>query len=177
MSPEFGLVVPSKYLADDDHIMRYIAPAQVLRDSDTNEVKGFFGAALALKPASANYPAEEYLSVTWCDYFEGSPECKTRCSAEVIRNSMTVRSNACFAVAQVKLVRDFMLSAKKTLRFIHEPDEKNAAHAAVRHWPIDTTELFERMAQEVWTKLYSKAEIDAMQLTDCLVSARGAEAV
>lgn len=176
-NPIYGSIVPSKYLADDDHIMRYIAPAQVLRDSDTNEVVGFFGAALNLKPESENYPAEEYLSVTWCDYFEGSLECKTRCSAEVIRNSITVRSNACFAMAQVKPVRDYMLNAKRTLRFIHEPDEKNPAHAAVRHWPKDTPELFERMAQEVWTKLYSKADIDAMQLTDCPVSVRGAQAV
>lgn len=175
MNQVFGSIVPSKYLHDDDHIMRFIPPARVHRDPDTNEIKGFFGAALALRPASASHPAEEYFSVTWCDYFSGTLEVKIRCAAEAIRNSMTVRPSACFAVAQVKPVRDFMFAAKKTLRFIHEPDEKNLAHVAVRHWPADTTELFERMAQEIWTALYSKSDIDAMPMTDCTVSVRGAE--
>lgn len=162
--------MPSKYLAKDDRIIRYVPWARVRKDEDDNVV-GILGNAFHLR---AN---EDYLSVTWCEYFDGDEFCKIRCAAEAIRNSeIDVRPKGRFAIAEVKSVNEFMLEAKRTVRFIHERESDNPAHAAIRRWPNDAPELLERLAEDVWHQSYSKTDIDAITECECLVSLRGAQA-
>ena len=38
----------------------------------------------------------------------------------------------------------------KKVRFLHEATDDNAAHAAIRGWPDEDDELFERLAEDAW---------------------------
>lgn len=161
--------MPSKYLQIEDNVIRYVPWSRIRTDEDGN-VQGILGDAFVLRAE------EEYLSVTWCEYFQGSLPERIRCAAEAIRNSeLTVGSKGRFAVACVKDVDDFLKIANRTVRFIHEAEADNPAHVAIRRWPVDDLELLERLAEDIWNVSYSKNDVDAMPLSTCAISARGAE--
>ncbi|AJD43773.1 hypothetical protein C9413_24465 [Rhizobium sp. SEMIA 4085] len=121
-------------------------------------------------------PDEPYLSSTWCEYFSGAQDQQLRCAIEAIRNSnLKVGGKAQFAVGLVREIRqlvDARPNAKK-IRIIHEPEEDNEAHAAMRHWPESDVELFDLLAQSVWSMLYNSEAADALPTSECACSERG----
>jgi hypothetical protein len=141
--------------------------ARVRKDEDNN-VCGILGEAFCLRPG------EEYLSVTWCEYFDGDNLCQLKCAVEAIRKSkLEVRPKGRFAVASVGLVDSFLTEARHHVRFIHESEQDNPAHTALRRWPVDEVELMERLALDLWSTSYSKDDIDALRMSECSPSARG----
>lgn len=163
--------MPSKYLEVDERIIRYVPWAKLRKDED-DTVLGPLYTAFELRTG------EEYLSVTWCEYFSGNPEETLRCAAIAIRNSnFAVKTKGCFAVASVGDVLDF-IEVESTdgikLRIIHEPEDDNNAHVAVRRWPKEDMELLDRIAEDVWSETWTKTQIDEAAKSDCIVSERGA---
>jgi hypothetical protein len=158
----------SNYLRDEERVVRYVPWGKLRRDEDDN-VLGSLPAAFALRED------EEYLSVTWCEYFAGTPDESLRCAIEAIRGSaIKVGQKARFAVGEVGRLRRRAEGREKArkLRIIHEPEDDNQAHAAIRHWPREDDELLELLAEDEWSKLLTAADADALPLTDCLKSER-----
>jgi len=111
---------------------------------------------------------DSYLSVTWCNYFAGDREAIIKCAAEAIRRSkLEVKPKGRFAVAQVFLIDSVLRQKGHKVRFVHEAEEDNPAHAALRRWPNEDLELLERLAEEVWHETFSKEQIDRLPLTSC----------
>lgn len=151
------------YLNENDRVLRYVAWAKLRRDEDDN-VLGVLPQAFQLREG------EEYLSVTWCEYFSGNPDEQLRCAVEAIRNSdIDVRPKAQFASGTVKAIRAHMESdpRNRKLRFVHEATEDNAAHTAIRRWSDSSDDLLDLLAAEVWADLYDKNKADSLPLCAC----------
>ena len=161
-----GFKMPSKYLLEHERVARYVPWSKLRISPDETEIYGPLAAAFKLREGEAS------LSVTWCEYFEGSEDHSLRCAVEAVRNSRRVGSKARFAVVDVGKIVEFMKSNKKRLRVIHEPTADNPAHAAIRGWPADEDELLERIAGEVWSETWSKDQIDEIPLGECPLSDR-----
>jgi len=162
--------MPSNYLDDEsDRIVRYVPWSKLRKNEEETVVFGPLGAAFALREG------EEYLSVTWCEYHDGSEDESLRCAVEKIRSSdLRVGGKARFAVASAAAVKRIAEGAGKRVRIIHEAEADNAAHTAVRNWASLDDELLELIAEDVWGENYSNVEIDALPASCCNVSGRGA---
>lgn len=164
----FGSSMPSNYLDDSDGVVRFVPWGKLRKDEDDN-VLGALPAAFALRDE------EEYLSVTWCEYFAGTKDEKTRCAIEAIRNSdLKVGSKARFALGNVGEIRQRVEGRQngRKLRIIHEPEPDNPAHAAIRHWPRDDDELLDLLAQAEWSDILTADEADTLPVSDCQKSDR-----
>lgn len=163
--------MPSKYLEPSDRVVRYVPWTKLLKDPDDEEkVVGTLGPAFLLREG------ETYLSVTWCEYFLGTSKESLRCAAEAIRSSqLDVRPKGHFAVASVGAVSDHMAAGGRKLRVIHERDPDNPAHTAMRGWSNESSELLDRLAEDVWNVVYSKTQIDELPNTSCAPTERGAQ--
>jgi hypothetical protein len=157
----------SNYLLDSDHVVRFVPWGKLRRDEDDNVV-GVLPEAFALRAD------EEYLSVTWCDYFNGSHLENIRCAIEAIRNSdLTVGSKAQFAVGQVANIRSLVEDYyPKKLRIIHEPEEDNDAHVSIRHWPRDDLRMLALLAEDPWKTLFDAQTANALPTSPCAKSNR-----
>lgn len=161
--------LPSSYLTDGDTLLRHVTWAKLRKDEDDN-VLGTLGTAFKLRED------EEYLSATWCEFFVGSPTEQLKCAADSFRSTgFACSKKSRFALASVKNVTTFMHAEKRRVRIIHEPDEPNLAHAALRNWPDDDAHLLERLAEEVWATTASLEDIDKVSVPACAVSERGAK--
>lgn len=163
--------MPSNYLLDDERIVRFVPWSKLRRDEDDNVV-GVLPQAFELRES------EEYLSATWCEYFDGNAHETLRCAIEAIRNSnLTVGPKARFAVGAVGEVRGVVErrpNARK-LRIIHEPEEDNLAHAALRHWPRGDDDLLALIAEDCWASCMDAVSANSLPLTTCPISNRGLE--
>ncbi len=54
----------SKYLPDDNHVVRYVPFSKLATDEETGEILGFLYTAFEARED------EEYLSATWVEHFE-----------------------------------------------------------------------------------------------------------
>ncbi|MCV9942974.1 hypothetical protein [Rhizobium sp. BT-175] len=128
-----------------------------------------------LPQAFALRPEEEYLSVTWQEFFSGDEREQLRCAVNAIRNSdLTVGAKAQFAVARVGDIRPLVENRPKgrKLRIIHEPELDNEAHAAIRSWPAEDDELFDLLAASAWSQAFTGVQIDQLPASECGKSAR-----
>lgn len=160
--------MPSNYLLEEERIVRFVPWGKLRRDEDDN-VLGCLPAAFALRDE------EEFLSVTWCEYFAGAPDEQLRCAIEAIRNSdLRVGRKAQFAVGLVGAIRARAesRSGARKLRIIHEPESDNAAHSAIRHWPRDDDELLDLLAQDEWSSLFTADQADDLPFSKCLTGPR-----
>lgn len=116
---------------------------------------------------------DDYLSVTWSEYFEGSEEEQLRCSIEAIRNSnMNVKANACFCVAETPNILAAIDDAGSTGRAVYHPEDDNDAHAGIFGIAPDETRLLARLADEVWCDFLTKDSADALPESECAKSAK-----
>lgn len=161
--------MPSKYLRDDDRLIRYVPWGKLRKDPDDEEkVVGVLYSAFTLRDD------EPFLSATWCEYFDGPAGDALACAVQAVRNStLKVSPKGHFAVATTKAVADHMASGNCKLRIVHEAEEDNPAHVAVRKWQDDNTDLLSRLADDIWCELYSNKELVAPQ-DACSVSEFGA---
>ncbi|NKJ34089.1 hypothetical protein [Rhizobium sp. SG570] len=160
----------SNYLRDDERIVRFVPWSKLRRDEDDNVI-GVLPQAFELRAD------EDYLSATWCEYYNGTDSEQLRCAIEAIRNSdLTVGPKARFAVGVVGEIRAIVEApqAAKKLRIIHEPEDDNPAHAAVRHWPREDLGVLELLASSVWSTNFDAQSANNLPTSGCSVSARGA---
>lgn len=115
---------------------------------------------------------DDYLSVTWCEYFDGSEEEQLRCSIEAIRNSnINVKAKACFCVVEAPSVLVSIQDAGSVGRAVYHPEDDNDAHAGVYGIIPDEAQLLARLADEVWCEYLTKDTADALPTSTCAKSA------
>lgn len=140
--------MPTVYLEADHRCVRYVPWARLRRDSEDNVV-GVLGAAFRLRED------EEYLSATWAEYFPGNRHDQICASVRAIRaSSMRVTARSGFAIGVVSEIKEVCLSDRRQhrIRIIHEAEDDNPAHTALRGWPRDNDELLDLLAEDVWSE-------------------------
>lgn len=139
--------MPITYLPDVDHCIRYVPWARLRKDEDDNVI-GILGAAFRLRED------ENYLSATWAEFFPAhSHHDRVVASIRAIRASnMDVRPKSGFAVGCVGEVKRTCLNDPRQhkIRVVHEAEDDNPAHVALRGWPRDNDDLLNLLAEEVW---------------------------
>lgn len=152
------LPVPSR-------LVRYVPFGRMRRDGDDNY----------LGPNPNAFEAREvddYLSVTWCEYFAGSADIQLRCAVEAIRSSnLAVKPKACFCVAKTSEVLATIQSTGREGRAIYLPEDDNPAHAGIYGIARDDTLLLACLADEVWHVFLTKDAADALPTGGCTRSA------
>jgi hypothetical protein len=130
---------------DNDHVCRYVRPALLDIDPDTEEVRGVFNAAFHLKPAD-----EGELSVNHLEHYPGAIAEQARAVMLAKKASgFEVRNKSAFAVVQAGEITEagkkvgLSLASYKDPILPHDP-----SHALVRGLPEDTSsEVFEDLAR------------------------------
>jgi len=155
MSRRVGFSMAITYLQADHHVVRYVPWARLRKNEDDNIV-GVLGVAFRLRDGV------EFLSATWAEYFAGVHADQVNAAIRTIRSSkVDVRPRSGFAIGNVERIRDVCLADKKKLkiRFIHEREDDNEAHAALRGWPGDSDDLLDLIAEDVWNTLVLNKDV------------------
>lgn len=155
------MVAEGEDLPSPGRLVRYVSYGKMRKDENDN----FFGPEAS---AFALRNSESYLSVTWCEYFEGSKDEQLRCSIDAIRNSnLDVKPKACFCVAQIEIVFAAINDFGAVARAVYYPEHDNIAHAGVYGISPEETLLLEQLATEVWSDFLTKQAADALPVRDC----------
>lgn len=148
-------------LPNPSKVVRYVGFAKMFRDEDDN----------VLGPAATAFKirnGEKYLSVTWCEYFEGEGAEQLRCAIEAIRSSsIDVKPKACFCVASTEDINSCAASFGRVTYEVYLPQDDNVAHAGVFEISPEEAQLLERLADEVWAEFLTKDMADALPLSEC----------
>jgi len=147
-------------LPDASRVVRFAGFNKMFKDEDEN-IQGPSVDAFQLRPT------EDYLSVTWCEYFSGSEDQQLRCAIEAIRRSRDVGAKACFCVAKTDDLTEVGAEWNATVRHVYHPEPSNPAHAGVYGFSPEEAELLDRLADEVWSCYLTKDDADALPLIDC----------
>lgn len=117
-------------------------------------------------------PTEDFLSVTWCEYFDADDQSQLRCAIEAIRRSnFEVKKSACFCVANTTDVLVAIVQSGRTGRAVYLPERDNPAHAGIYGFSPEDVLLSSQLAEEVWRNFLTKADADALPLSGCSKSA------
>lgn len=134
----------SKKLPPNDHVVRYV-PWNKLRKNENDEVIGVLGEAFKMRDS------DKSLSTTWLEYFLGSREEQIIAVVRAIRASkLEVKPKSGFATGEVGAIQAECAARNYKVRILHEREDDNEAHAAVRSLPRDDMELLERLATGAW---------------------------
>jgi hypothetical protein len=76
---------------------------------------------------------------------------------------MNVTARSGFAVGVVAAIKEVCLNDRRQhrIRIIHEAEDDNPAHTALRGWPRDNDELLELLAEEAWCDTVLNASVAA----------------
>lgn len=148
-------------LPDPSRVVRLVSYGRMRRDADDNNLG-------PLPEAFVERPVDNYLSVTWCEYFKGSAKAQLRCTIEALRNSdMRVSAKACFCVGKSTEIIAAIEAHGASGRAIYYPTDDNPAHAGI-HGVDEQAKLLQAfLADEVWTEFLTKQDADAIPLGDC----------
>jgi hypothetical protein len=143
---------------DDIHsLLRYVRWSKLLKAEDGETVLGVLGIAFEMRAD------EDYLSATWVEHFQDDP---TRGSpahqaVRAIRASaLGVTAKSGFTRGNVGRIRAACEEHNAKVRFLHEPELDNPAHAALRHWPEDAL-LYDRLAEKDWAEWFLNRDVPA----------------
>jgi len=128
--------------------MRHVQPARLRKDAD-DQVIGFLAQAFERRAD------EDYLSAAWVEY-AARPTFPENIAATVIafQANRKVRASHRFAVGKI---REACLGHGQKVRISHEPLEDFEAHASIRQFNTDASELLELLAEETWAEMHSIA--------------------
>lgn len=136
-------------------VARYVPWARLRRDGDDNVV-GVLPQAFSLRDD------EEYLSATWLEYFSGTRDQQLLAMVSCIRNSkLAVKPKSGFALGNVAEISDACSKIGVKIRVIHEREDDNEAHTALRRWPADNPDLLTLIADEIWNDIVLNKDIAA----------------
>lgn len=135
----------SKRLPDSDHVLRYVPWQRLIKAEDEATVIGVFPQAFDLRAG------EEYLSVTWVEYFDAPTICDRVCTAvRAIRGTIKAGKQSRFLMGNVGAVHGVCQRRDRKVRILHEPDE-NPGHVAVRRFPRDDLQLMTMLVADAFT--------------------------
>jgi hypothetical protein len=142
-----------KHLSPDHHVVRYVSPGRLRKDENQNVVG-------ILHTAFERPETHKGLSVTWLEYFAGTPLEQRTAAVQAIRASdITPSKNGGFAVGNVEAICRAGAERRHKIRIVHWPVDDNKAHSELRQMPRDDTELFERLAVKEWSELVMNVDI------------------
>ena len=147
--------MPVVYLPDAHHVIRYVPWSRLRKDED-DHVIGVLGAAFRLRES------EEYLSATWAEYFASArPEFIVAAAMAIRASNVTVTPRSGFAIGNVGKIKETCLAneRKHKVRIIHEEEDDNKAHTALRQWPRDNDPLLELIAADVWNEVVLNRDV------------------
>jgi hypothetical protein len=148
-------MMPVKDIPDNDHVLRHFSWTKLRKDEDDN-VLGVLAAGLRRRPG------ESSLSATWIEFFSGNSAEKCHNAVHATRNTQDCRPRSHFAIANVgtiKRVCGSNASMPAKVRIVHEPEDGNPGHAAIRQLPDADFDLLEALADEAFTTLIPNASI------------------
>ena len=150
--------MPITYLPLEHHVVRYVPWARLRKDEEDNVI-GVLGAAFRLRND------EEFLSATWAEFFQTASRTESVAAAiRAIRASeVKVTTRSGFAIGNVGRVKDVCLADRENykVRIIHEPENDNKAHTALRGWPRDNDPLLDLIAEDAWSETVLNKDIPA----------------
>jgi hypothetical protein len=140
--------MPTK-LPPEHHIARHASWNKLRKDdTDPEKVIGVLGAAFKMRPV------DTYLSTTSLEYFAGERQQQIASVVRAMRASrLDVKTKSGFAIGNVGKIAAVAAARNYTLRILHEPEDDNKAHVAVRRFPPDDMELFELLAADAWSEV------------------------
>jgi hypothetical protein len=143
-----------QYLPEVDHVVRYVPWARLRKDEDDN-VLGVLGIAFKLRET------EDYLSATWLEFFGGRPGCVETAIKAIRSSAIDVKTKSGFAIGKVEQIKSACEANERRhkIRVIHEEEDDNKAHAALRAWPRDNDTLLDLIADDVWNELVLNKDI------------------
>jgi hypothetical protein len=142
-------------LPPEHHIVRNASWAKLRKDENDNVI-AVLGEAFRMRKI------DTYLSTTWLEYFPGSRADQITAAVRAMRASnLTIPTKSGFAIGNVGNIAATAAASEKAykLRILHEPAQDNKAHAAVRRFPPDDTELFELLAIDAWSEVVLNSTI------------------
>lgn len=147
-------MMPSTYIPFEHHLMRYVPFSKLIRDDDDNVI-GVLGEAFKLRPS------EEYLSATWVQFhLKGDLQRDIEAAVHTIRASeLKPTPKSAFVTGKVEGIDAACRAKGRKIRFIHEREADNEAHAALRHWPNEMPELFDRLASVEWSSIVLNKDV------------------
>lgn len=151
-------------LPNPSRVVRYVPYSRMEKDEDDNFLRPY-------PNAFEQREVDDYLSVTWCEFFEGSTGEQLRCAVEALRKSRRVGGKACFCLANTPEVLDAIENSGRRGRAVYLPEDDNPAHAGVYGIQPDDTLLQKRLADEVWCDYLTKDAADALPRSECAKSA------
>lgn len=143
------------YVPLEHHVVRYV-PWSRLRKDEEDHVIGVLGAAFKLRGD------EDYLSASWAEFFGGKhDECVAATVKAIRASNVQVTPRSGFAVGNVGRIKDICFAdrEKHKIRIIHEPEDDNKAHTAIRGWPRSNDPLLELIAEEAWSETILNSQI------------------
>jgi hypothetical protein len=147
--------MPSTKLPPEHHIVRNVPWGKLRKDdNDPEKVIGVLGEAFKMRPM------EETLSTTWLEYFFGTRHEQIYGAIRAMRASrLEIKSKSGFAIGKVGDIVAVATAYDYSIRVLHEPEDDNKAHVAVRRWPRDDMSLFELLASEAWSEVVLNEDI------------------
>jgi hypothetical protein len=141
--------MPPTKLPPEHHVVRYVPWGKLRKDeNDPEKVIGVLGEAFKMRPI------DDTLSTTWLEYFAGSRTEQVSGAVRAVRASkLDVKAKSGFAIGNVGNISAATEAHGYSIRVLHEPDDDNKAHVAVRRWPRDDMELFEILATDAWSEI------------------------
>ena len=141
--------VPSEH-----DVTRWIKPKLMSADDKGDIETDRDGRPLFIFPqAFALRDDEEYLSVTWVDFFGPHRLGNLKAAADAFRestDSKRLAAKSAFAVANVAKIAACCREHGHSVRIVEEPVDSNDGHAAIRRYPRDVGELQDRLAGSVF---------------------------
>lgn len=126
-------------IPESDHVTRYCPPRRLEEDGRPGV------AAFALRPN------EDYLSVNWLEFHEGTTDARLEAVRQDLERGLTLKRSGKLAVLQVeKTIARVQQNAGRRIRFTHEPIAGDS-HSGLRdtnHSP-DALRIRQELAQAV----------------------------
>jgi hypothetical protein len=147
--------MPPTKLPPEHHVVRNVPWGKLRKDEkDPEKVIGVLGEAFKMRPL------EETLSTTWLEYFAGTRREQIVGAIRAMRASkLEIKTKSGFAIGNVDNITAAAAAYNYSIRVLHEPEDDNKAHVAVRRWPRDDMTLFELLADYTWSELVLNEDI------------------
>jgi len=151
-----GFQMSQTKLPPEHYIVRNVPWGKLRKDDhDPEKVIGVLGEAFKLRPAD-----EGILSTTWLEYFPGARPEQIVGAVQAMRASkLEIKTKSGFAIGNVGEIITTALERQYSIRVLHEPEDDNKAHVAVRRWPADNMTLFEVLAAEAWSEVVLNKDV------------------
>lgn len=156
-------------LPNPSTVVRYANLGQMAKDKD-DVVSG------PSETAFHGRQGEDYLSVTWTEYFVGTDDQRLRCAIEALRNSnFTVKTKGCFCVGTTDEIIAAGQKHGRHPKAVYHPEPDNKAHAGIydvapKDLDAVTDEealLLDLLVGQAWSRFYTKEMADALPLGEC----------